>query len=898
MSVEYGSETDRLINEAQTLADPSVYSRHCDRGTLNQRNIAMRHNLLLSTFVLLIAGGSRHCSAEIILIEDGQARTQIVADSRRATPAGAGILKDAADWLAASLKSASRADFAVVDQTDAKTAIIIALAEVWPEVAHSAGLNTAGNDDYAIVTRENEARVYVLGNSADAARYGIADLLRRWGFRWFAPSPRWHVRPQFRDLAVDLNVVASPQLIERRIWYAYGMSGDDLRPLMQNYQRWAVANRLTLRGLIRTGHSYGHIIGRNQEAFAENPDLSALKEDGSRDTTSVPNARKFCFSNPGLISLVATDRRRLLEENRKSNPASFMVSVDPSDGQGTCHCSSCRKLGTTTDRVFHLANETARRLRADDPRAWVGLYAYSSHRLPPTIDVEPNVYVQVALGFNRTQYSLPELVDRWSEKVNAIGLREYYGVEAWDWGLPGRARGGRVAYHRKWIPFYAKRHLNGINAETNANWGAQSLGLYVASQMLWNPKVDVDSHVDEYFTMLFGTAADQMRSFYRKLEAAPPLRPGTLLPLFNDLQLASDQTDNPAVQARLTDLKAYLIYVAKFRDFDSVRGRNTSRNDAYYTALQPLMNYAWRIRHRDMVHYYALARRLCNGLPLQDRRLEFYMANRDQEPIWKTGESLTDTEVETMFAQTVDSLTADGDPTVAFSRYFDRVHVPGEDAGASYIHATQQKPLAVSRFRNGVRGYLAAAGPQTARLGIAPATKPVTLTVYLRSAVIFEQVYRSKDGQVSRFHDVEIRLPRAFEYRVDISGDFELQVPEETPFLFEASVTHPAWVSYSGPHYFYVPKGTRELIVDASPRLSLIIPGSGRRDLSPADRVDGKSYIVVKVPRGSDGHVWHTTTQTRGSVTLLNTPPLFSLHRNTTFVPREISESEGLSTGQ
>jgi len=58
--------------------------------------------------------------------------------------------------------------------------------------------------------------------------------------------------------------------------------------------------------------------------------------------------------------------------------------------------------------------------------------------------------VQVALGFNRTQYSLPELVDLWSRKVKAIGLREYYGVEAWDWGLPGRARGGRVNYHRKW----------------------------------------------------------------------------------------------------------------------------------------------------------------------------------------------------------------------------------------------------------------------------------------------------------------------------------------------------------------------------------------------------------------------------------------------------------------
>ena len=863
-----------------------------------QRLLSRRSSSQFALALVCFLCAARPCCAEVVLLEGGHAKAQVVADTRGSTPAGAAILKEAADWLATSLQTAGGAEFSVVAKAGDDPAVIIARADARPDIARTAGLRTDGYDDYVIATRARERRVYILGNSEDAARHGVADLLRRWGFRWYAPSPRWHVAPRFRDLAVDLNVVESPQLIERRIWYAYGMSGDDLRPLMQNYQRWAVANRLTLRGLTRTGHSYGHIIGRNKEAFAKNAELSAMKEDGSRDTTSVPNARKFCFSNPDLIDLAVRDRRRLREESRRANPAAFMVSVDPSDGQGTCYCESCRKLGTTTDRVFHLANEVARRLKSDDPRAWVGLYAYSSHRLPPTIDVEPNVYVQVALGFNRTQYSLPELVDRWSQKVSAIGLREYYGVEAWDWGLPGRARGGRVEYHRKWIPFYAERNLNGINAETNANWGAQSLGLYVASQMLWNPKTDVDAFVDEYFERLFGDAAPTMRACYQKLEAAPPLRPVTLLPLFEDLQTASDQTDDRAVRARLTDLKAYLVYVAKFREFDLVRGRNADRNDAYYAALKPLMNYAWRIRHRDMVHYYALARRLCNGLPVQDKRLEFYMANRKRDPIWKTGEALTDSEIETLFKQAAASLKADGDPTVAFSRYFDRVRVPGEDAGAGYIHATPQKKLAVSRFRRGLRGYLGASGPQTARLGIAPTSKPVTLTVYMRNDAIFEQTYRSRNDEAHRFHDVEIELPRAFEYRVEITGDFELQVPAETPFLFEASVTHPAWISYSGPHYFYVPKGTRELIVDANPRLSLIIPGKGRRDLSPADRVEGKSHIAVKVPEGSDGHVWHTTTQTRGSVMLLNTPPLFSLHRNTIFVPREVSEAEGLSTNQ
>ena len=326
----------------------------------------------LPFFALLLTMVPTIGRAEIPLLENGAAKIQIVADTRETTPADAEILQDAASWLAKSLQRASGAEFNIAEALGKPPALVIARTDLWPKFAQQAGLKSKKYDAYAIATLPKENRIYVLGNSAGAARFGVADLLRRWGFRWFAPSPKWHTAPTLKNLTLDLNITESPQLIDRRIWYAYGMSGDDLKPLLVDYQRWATANRLTLRGLARTGHSYGNIIGRNKEAFDANPNLSAMKEDGTRDTTRVPNARKFCVSNPELIDLVAEDRRKLLETNRKANPAAFMVSIDPSDGQGTCHCENCKKLGTTTDRVIHLANETAKRLRADDPTAWVG----------------------------------------------------------------------------------------------------------------------------------------------------------------------------------------------------------------------------------------------------------------------------------------------------------------------------------------------------------------------------------------------------------------------------------------------------------------------------------------------------------------------------------------------
>lgn len=855
-----------------------------------------RHSVLLVTGVTFLF--TCQLDAKVRILTAGQAQVAIVADTREATAAQAESITASASWLGESLEASSGVQFEVAETLQKSNAFILGLKSAWPKIAESADFNTERYDDYAIVTDSEQQTIHVLGNSDEAVRHGVADLLRRWGFRFFAPSKRWHITPHLSDLTWHETLTESPPLIERRIWYAYGQRSEDLETsLMDGYNRWAAGNRLTLRGLTRTGHSYGNIIGRNQQAFANNPELSAMLADGTRDVTSVANARKFCVRNPDLVSLVVQDRLELLRANQRVNPSSFMVSVDPSDGQGTCHCDRCAELGSTTDRVMHLANETAKYLKQQDKRAWVGLYAYSSHRLPPTIDVEPNVYVQVALGFNRTQYSLPELVDRWSQKVSAIGLREYYGVEAWDWGLPGRARGGQVEYHQKWIPFYAKRNLNGINAETNANWGAQALGLYVASQLLWNPDQEVEPLLMDFFDRLFGDAAGPMRQFYQLMEEAPPLRPATLLPLFEQLDRAWKLSADPAVRARLTDLRAYLVYVAMFRDFDLVRGKNAERNNAYYEALLRLMNYAWRIRHRDVIHYYALARRLCNGLPVQDNRLEFYMANKDAEPVWKTGAELSDAEINGLYVQVREKLLNDDDPTVSFSRYFDRVRVEGKDAGPAYIHAQpQEDKMARSRFRGGLLGYLVASGPQTAKLDFRPTSKPIEITVYMRSEEIFQK--RLEASAEQSFQEVEIQLPRAFEYRIEITGDFEIQIPAATPLLFESSVTRPAWISYSGPHYFYVPRGTRELIVDANPRFSVVVPGKGRLDVGLGDRVDGSSHIVIEVPEGADGTLWHTTTQTRGKVMLLNTSPLFSFHRNTVFVPREVSESEGLSTTQ
>jgi hypothetical protein len=844
-------------------------------------------NLVGLLFATVLGVGLPGKAGALTLVEGKKPKAVVVVDPGPVTPAQREVVAEATNWLIDALEQASGAKLTLGD-AKAGPVIVLTTATAQPELAKALKLRRDHFDAYAIQTTSD--RLTLVGANVYALRHAVADVLRHLGFRYYAPSPKWHIIPSLTDIRVDINRAEVPDIATRSIWYAYGQPD---KTLSANYRRWVAGNRLSGQPMLQTGHSYGNIIQRNAAEFARHPEYFALLENGERDSKNVPQARKFCFSNPDLKELVARDRINLLEENRKVNPLAFMVSVDPSDGQGTCYCEKCKALGTTTDRVFHLANYVARRIREKHPEAWVGLYAYSSHRLPPTIAVEPNVCVQVALGFNQTEFTLPELVERWAKKTSALGLREYYGVEAWDWGLPGRIRGGKVAYHLQWIPYYAARKANAFNAETNANWAGQMLGLDVAAELMWDTEADIPAYLERFFSDCFGDASPVLKDFQKRLETGGPLLAPTLSLMFDDLERANGMTTDPRVQARLVDLMAYMVYVDAFRKFQAVESSQPTRNDAYYKALQPLMTYAWQIRSRDMVHYYALARRLCNGLPLQDQRPEFYINSKDPPPVWMTGEPLTDGEIRTRFGAAAAALKTDKVHFLSFSRNFQLVRPVGTDAGPSRLLANPRED-GLASFRGKLTGYLVSAEQQAAVLGIKPAKRPVTLTVFLRGD---EVLHKEVAANPEAFTQIKVPLPKAGEYRFLLEGEAIVQVGPGMSLIYEASATNPAWVDYSGPHYFYVPRGTRKIHLELSGRFAFYIPGaSGRTEVTPAQRVAGQTHFAVDVPEGADGKVWHTDRNTRGSFQFLNIPPFLSLNRGKIFVPREVAESDSLTT--
>lgn len=852
------------------------------------------NHLIVALLLLTLAAPSM---AAVTVNPESAGQLRIVVDTTGAQGSNANTLRDAAALLADALERHLHTRPAVVEKDGDATGqhIIIARTDQYPSLVKD--LDPTNPDAFAIVTRGSV--VHVLGNAETGARHGVAALLHHLGFRFYNPSPRWWLTPPSADLVIDLNMTDAPALSGRSIWYAYGTSSATLEA---NYRTWAAANQLGSSAPMHSGHSYGNIIDRNAEAFAAHPEYYAMNVAGERENKRGSKSSKFCFSNPELLDLVAKDRLALLRERQKANPLEYMVSVDPSDGRGTCHCDNCKAIGTTTDRVLHVANHVARYLRQHDPKAWVGLYAYSSHRAPPTIAVEPNVYIQVALGFNRTPLTLPELVAAWGEKVGAVGLREYYGVEAWDWGLPGRLRGGQVSYHQQWIPYYAERKLNAINAETNANWGAQTPGGYVAAQLMWNPHIATEPMVEEFFTRTFGSAAPAMRQWYARANRAPQLEVAQLLPMYDDLARAYEQADSEEVRSRIVDLMSYQHYITLFRDFSLASDADPQHGDVYYDALRPLLNFAYRTAERDMTHYQALVRRLANGLPLSDGRFEYWMFLTDKRrptaaqlekfnlkdsdlptsPVWMHGEAYDDAEIRKLFAQSRAALASDTRREVSYSRYLDYARAVGTDAGPSKSPGGDTGSV---RLEGEVIAWIAAVDESTVPLRITPVEGSVKVVSYARGEDVLEQFEVSKAGIVT------LSFQRANDYRVKITGKFDLATEADAPVVIEASAMQPATIRDSGPLYFYVPRGVDELVLRVKGEVTMHIPRHGQKVVKGTD-----GDVVVPVPANAAGTLWHVTSATDGTLALVNVPPLLHLHRQLVLSVREVSQSDGLTT--
>jgi hypothetical protein len=521
----------------------------------------------------------------VTLARSGKADLPIII-SARATP----TTRELAETLAAYLQKISGAKFEI--QTgDSSRGIALGTAQEFPKFATRFKFTPETREDYLL---QSHARgVNLIGAGPLGVRHVMWDFLYRLGYRQFFPGENWEIIPRESHLKIAVDVQEHPDFLFRRIWSGSGSWPENEK----RWNRWNEIHRMEGGIVLNTSHSWNLIYKEFQDEFLAHPEYFALL-DGKRQVDA-PH-KKFCISNAGLRDLVGRYALDFFAKNLQEET----VSIDPSDFGGWCRCDECLALGTPSDREVILANQTVHTVRAKYPDKYVAFYAYNEHSPPPSVKIAPGVIVSVATGFIRGEFSFEELVQEWRKQGAEIGVRDYMSVIIWDFDLPNESKAGQLdglplslkKYHDLGARFYI--------AEGGDSWGANGLGYYLASRILWD--VTEADRVDELFADFiaksFPDAQQPMREFYQLLTGIEhanglPLNRSYLGRLYAQLDTAWKMTKNASVRARLGDLVLYLSSVEKYLVFREAISPAERQN-----AFEALMRHAYRIRDSHMVY--------------------------------------------------------------------------------------------------------------------------------------------------------------------------------------------------------------------------------------------------------------------------------------------------------
>jgi len=308
---------------------------------------------------------------------------------------------------------------------------------------------------------------------------------------------------------------------------------------------WTRVQRLRLDSLELPG---GHPFTSWWDRFHEtHPEYFALQPDGTRGgfpkkATNV----KLCESNPAVWAQWLAD----VEEQLKKDPNLRVFGVAPNDGwaSGHCVCENCsawdhpdgemrtfrwkgvgRQHVALSDRQVTFANHCARLLKERYPdKDYYALMMAYGHSRPPATKAVPddNVIVSCVANFlgrtNLKDRGSPQGTTHkqqfsgWAKIASHLMWRPNTGSPAgWQQGQPDISTTQVI----KDFKFVAENKCIGIFIDAVwEHWATQGPQYYVMAQLTWNPQLDGQAILADYYNRAFGAAVDEMEAYWVYLE--------------------------------------------------------------------------------------------------------------------------------------------------------------------------------------------------------------------------------------------------------------------------------------------------------------------------------------------------------------------------------------------
>ena len=362
-------------------------------------------------------------------------------------------------------------------------------------------------DAIALVRKGN--RVYVTGNNDEAHYYAVSRLLHLWGCRWYLPTELGECIPEHKELYVGkLHEVYAPPFEARRYWISW--NGD-----REGAHEFRLRNYMSSM-FVRSGHTLEKYV---RELIPE-----------GKTAYNIP------IADPKTAEHVA---KQVVDQYGKGQ--NVMMGME--DGTYTSDFALDNELKADLyDKYFHTSvltdafmvfyNNLAQHLVEAHPesKAKIGFLAYINLTIPPQrnmvaakplvaylapIDIDPTHGMDDQRSPPRREFR--EIMYRWSKVMEGRVVIYDYDQSMLVWrDLPNPSH----MVFRKDVQHYRKAGILGVDTESRNAIATVFTNLYFRGQLLWNPDVDVDQLLDEFYPKFYGPAQEPMRAYWTEIYQA------------------------------------------------------------------------------------------------------------------------------------------------------------------------------------------------------------------------------------------------------------------------------------------------------------------------------------------------------------------------------------------
>ena len=443
-------------------------------------------------------------AGSISIVERGRALATIVYD-----PGESAHVREAAGTLADMIRQSTGASLPLAEDPGPATGVTVHLGNTSRVKQLSLDLEELDADGF-VIGFPDQTTVVIMGATVFGTQFGVSEFLERYvGVRWLFPGRLGLHIPVRETLSVPTAEVRQEPAFWSRL-----LSGPILKRTEPEYVKWAPFNRM--HGRLSFHHNLLNLFP--PEVYVETHPEFFPVINGRRvlPTDRSDHGWQPDFGAAGIVEEAVKNICGYFAGNPSAT--SYSLGINDSNAFGK-EADRTNSVGAPdmSDYYYAWTNKVMAGVLEKYPDKWFGCLAYAAVTDPPrTVQVDPRMIPCIC--FDRMMWYDPATAERdkaralaWNRSSPVLGWYDYiYGDEFYavprvyfqlmaDYLRFGYEHGARV--------YYAEAYANDI-------W-LEGPKLYLNLKLLWNPYLDVDDALNDWYRAAVGEkAAPHLRAYF------------------------------------------------------------------------------------------------------------------------------------------------------------------------------------------------------------------------------------------------------------------------------------------------------------------------------------------------------------------------------------------------